>query len=73
MVSGNTNALRDTLDNYDAVKEFFKLENEAMIVAATMRYFSMDTIIEQAVGDDVNAITVPLLSQVLDLLNLLLS
>ena len=44
MVSGNTNALRDTLDNYDAVKEFFKLENEAMIVAATMRYFSMDTI-----------------------------
>ena len=31
------------------------------------------TLIEQAVGDDVNAITVPLLSQVLDLLNLLLS
>ena len=30
------------------------------------------TLIEQAVGDDVNAITVPLLSQVLDLLNLLL-
>lgn len=30
-------------------------------------------LIEQAVGDDVNAITVPLVSQVLDLLNLLLS
>lgn len=44
MVSGNTNALRDTLDNYDAVKEFFKLENEAMIVEATMRYFGMDTV-----------------------------
>ena len=44
MVSGKTNALRDTLDNYDAVKEFFKLENEAMNVAATMRYFGMDTV-----------------------------
>ena len=30
-------------------------------------------LIEQAVGDDVNVITVPLLSQVLELLNLLLS
>lgn len=44
VVSGNTNALRDTLDNYNAVKEFFKLENEAMIVAATMRYFGTDTV-----------------------------
>lgn len=44
MVSGKTNALRDTLDNYDAVKEFFKLENEAMNVAATMRHFGMDTV-----------------------------
>ena len=32
------------MDNYDAVKEVFKVENEAMIVAATMRYFGMDTI-----------------------------
>ena len=30
-------------------------------------------LIEQAVGDDVNVITVPLLSQVLELLNILLS
>lgn len=44
MVSRNTNALRDTLENYDAVKEFFKVENEAMIVAATMRYFGVDTV-----------------------------
>ena len=44
MVSGNTNALRDTLDNYDAVKEFFKVENEAMMVAATMKYFRMSTV-----------------------------
>lgn len=44
MVSRNTNALRDTLENYDAVKEFFKVENEAVIVAATMRYFGVDTV-----------------------------
>lgn len=44
VVSGNTNALRDTLDNYDSVKEFFKIENEAMIIAASMAYFGMDTV-----------------------------
>ena len=44
VVSGNTNALRDTLDNYDAIKEFFKVENDAMVVEATMKYLRMSTV-----------------------------
>ena len=44
VVSGNTNAPRDTLDNYDAVKEFCKVENDAMVVEATMKYLRMNTL-----------------------------
>ena len=44
VVSGITNALSDTLNNYDAVKEFFRDGNEAMIIAATMTYIGMDTV-----------------------------
>jgi hypothetical protein len=40
-VSGNCNALKDTMDNYDAVKEFFNIQTDAMIIAASMEHFGM--------------------------------
>ena len=41
VASGNTNALKDALDNYTDVKEFFNINTDAFIVAATMNYFGM--------------------------------
>ncbi|XP_032220244.2 uncharacterized protein LOC116603311 [Nematostella vectensis] len=42
IVSGNNNALKDTLDHYDSVKEFFAIEVDAFIIAATLNHFGME-------------------------------
>ena len=42
IVAGNTNALKDLLDHYDSVKEFFAIELDAFITAATLNDFGME-------------------------------
>ena len=37
--SGDTNALADVEDEYERVKEFFKIENEALIVSAYLTMY----------------------------------
>lgn len=45
IISGNGNALSDVLgDNYDKIKEFFQIETDVFIIAATLRYFGMDKV-----------------------------
>ena len=45
IISGNGNALSDVLgDNYDKIKEFFQIETDAFIIAASLRYFGMDKV-----------------------------
>lgn len=44
VVSGNTNALRDVLDHYNKVKEFFNIETDAFVIAATLKYFGMSSV-----------------------------
>ena len=40
--SGNTNGLLSIMDNYDKFKEFFSINLDAFITAATLNYFGMD-------------------------------
>lgn len=42
IVAGNANALKDPLDHYDSVKEFFAIELDAFIIAATLNHFGME-------------------------------
>ena len=44
IASGNSNALKDPLDNFSVVKEFFNIEMDAFIVAASMEYFGMTSV-----------------------------
>ena len=47
--TGNSNALGDVLgENYDMIREFFQTETDAFICSATMTYFSMDDVSDQA-------------------------
>ena len=40
---GNSNATSDPLgDNYTKIKEFFQVQDEAMVVAAAMKHFGME-------------------------------
>ena len=34
------------MDNYDTVKEFFNIQTDAMIVAASMEHFGMEVLIQ---------------------------
>ena len=42
IVAGNANALKDPLEHYDSVKEFFAIELDAFIIAATLNNFGME-------------------------------
>ena len=42
IVAGNNNALKDPLDHYNSVKEFFAIEVDAFIIAATLNHFGME-------------------------------
>lgn len=42
IVAENTNALKDPLDHYDSLKEFFAIELDAFIIAATLNHFRME-------------------------------
>ena len=42
IVAGNANALKDPLDHYDSLKEFFAIELDAFIIAATLNHFGME-------------------------------
>ena len=44
VASGNTNGLLSIMDNYDKVKEFFSINLDAFITAATLNYFGMDNV-----------------------------
>lgn len=44
VASGNTNGLLSIMDNYDKVKEFFSINLDAFITAATLNYFGMDDV-----------------------------
>lgn len=47
VVSGNSNGLLNVMDNYDKVKEFFVINLDAFIIAASLKYFGMDNIDSQ--------------------------
>lgn len=47
VVSGNSNGLLNVVDNYDKVKEFFAINLDAFIIAASLKYFGMDNIDSQ--------------------------
>lgn len=44
VVSGDSNGLLNVMDNYDKVKEFFSINLDAFIIAASLRHFGMDTV-----------------------------
>ena len=44
VASGNTNGLLKLMDNYDKVKEFFSINLDAFIIAASLKYFQMDDV-----------------------------
>ena len=44
IVAGNSNALKDPLDHYDSVKEFFAIELDAFIIAATLNHFRIESV-----------------------------
>lgn len=48
IISGNGNALSDVLgDNYDKIKEFFQIDTDAFIIAASLRHFGMDKVTDR--------------------------
>ena len=55
VVSGYTNALGDVLDgsNYEKIKEFMTLENEAMIVSAFLLHWGFSIDSEDIVPEDI--------------------
>lgn len=44
VVSGNSNGLLNVMDNYDKVKEFFSINLDAFITAASLKYFGMASV-----------------------------
>ena len=44
VVSGYSNGLLNMMDNYDKVKEFFAINLDAFIVAASLKHFGMETV-----------------------------
>ena len=44
VVSGNSNGLLSMMDHYDKVKEFFGINLDAFITAASLKHFGMDSV-----------------------------
>lgn len=45
VVSGDSNGLLNLMDNYDKVKEFFAINLDAFITAASLKHFGMATVV----------------------------
>ena len=53
VVSGNGNGLLNVMGHYDKVKEFFAINLDAFITAASLRHFGMDSVISRITQNNI--------------------